>query len=269
MSLVDAGVKSSNKKFKGWRTLAALISMLMGTAAIIWGTHNLLLMTEVPSCPIPVDEIREIAEENDEEADWQRELNEEQDPNSDPTSVPGGFGQIRVEIAGAVNKPGLYWLGYDSRVADLINLSGGLSSDADLMRINQQFNLASKLKDEQRIVIPYKQEKEIEEWMAEYCLLMAGQSAKAPHSVNGKTQDNEIKLENTESGKEEVPTMPTSECVSINNANNAQLQTLTGVGEKTAELIIEGRPYSKINELLEVKGIGDATLEKLEPFICL
>ncbi len=273
MSLVDACAGSSTKKFRNWRTLAAIVLMLMGSASVLWGTHHLLLTTEVPSCAIPVDEMQDVAPEVEVEGEQLAEADGEAGGEKDLTPVStldsGGFGQIRVEVAGAVNKPGLYWLSYESRVADLFKLAGGLSSDADLKKINQQFNLALKLKDEQRIVVPYQQEREMEEWLAEYCRLKGDQALAANQPGSGNSQESGSEEKDEIEGNEVGSVAPATECVSINYASNAQLQTLTGVGEKTAELIIEGRPYFKISELLEVKGIGDATLEKLESFICL
>jgi competence protein ComEA len=57
--------------------------------------------------------------------------------------------------------------------------------------------------------------------------------------------------------------------VSVNSSSAEQLDTLPGVGPATAQRIIEGRPYNKLEDLLEVKGIGEKTLEKLRPFITL
>ncbi len=57
--------------------------------------------------------------------------------------------------------------------------------------------------------------------------------------------------------------------VSLNSATPAELDTLPGVGPAIAQRIIEGRPYSALEDLLEVRGIGPATLEKLRPFITL
>jgi DNA uptake protein ComE-like DNA-binding protein len=45
--------------------------------------------------------------------------------------------------------------------------------------------------------------------------------------------------------------------------------TLNGVGESTAEKIIMGRPYAQIEDLLNVSGIGEATLAKFEDMICI
>jgi competence protein ComEA len=59
------------------------------------------------------------------------------------------------------------------------------------------------------------------------------------------------------------------ERISVNSASAALLDTLPGVGPATAQRIIEGRPYSSLEDLLEVKGIGEKTLQKLRPFITL
>lgn len=53
------------------------------------------------------------------------------------------------------------------------------------------------------------------------------------------------------------------ERISINSAASDELDELPGVGPVTARRIIEGRPYSKLEDLLRVKGIGEKTLERL------
>lgn len=57
--------------------------------------------------------------------------------------------------------------------------------------------------------------------------------------------------------------------ISVNSASSAELDTLPGVGPATAQRIIEGRPYNSLEDLLNVKGIGEKTLEKLRPFVTL
>lgn len=52
--------------------------------------------------------------------------------------------------------------------------------------------------------------------------------------------------------------------VDINTASLAQLDTLTGIGPTYAQRIIDGRPYSSLDDLLNVKGIGPATLQKIK-----
>ena len=57
--------------------------------------------------------------------------------------------------------------------------------------------------------------------------------------------------------------------VNPNTAARDQLMLLPGVGEITANHIIEARPYKVPRDLLDVDGIGPKTLEKLQPFIQL
>jgi competence ComEA-like helix-hairpin-helix protein len=52
--------------------------------------------------------------------------------------------------------------------------------------------------------------------------------------------------------------------VDINTASLAQLDTLTGIGPVYAQRIIDGRPYSSVDDLERVKGIGPATLQKIK-----
>jgi competence ComEA-like helix-hairpin-helix protein len=52
--------------------------------------------------------------------------------------------------------------------------------------------------------------------------------------------------------------------VDINTASLAQLDTLTGIGPVYAQRIVDGRPYSSIDDLDRVKGIGPATLQKIK-----
>lgn len=61
--------------------------------------------------------------------------------------------------------------------------------------------------------------------------------------------------------------------VSINTAGTLELQEIPGIGEKKAQAIVEYRnangPFGSVNELTNVKGIGDKLLEKMKPHIRL
>ena len=59
--------------------------------------------------------------------------------------------EIRVQIDGAVEKPGVYRLTASDRVEDLVKAAGGLSRSADQSKVN----LAQRLSDAQRITIPF------------------------------------------------------------------------------------------------------------------
>ena len=57
--------------------------------------------------------------------------------------------------------------------------------------------------------------------------------------------------------------------VNLNTATSAELETLPGVGAKMAARIIEYRqkkgPFKKIEELMNVQGIGEKNFLKLKP----
>ena len=63
---------------------------------------------------------------------------------------PPGVDEIRVEVAGAVARPGVYTVEPGDRVAEAIALAGGLEPDAD----SAALNLAMRLRDEDRVVVP-------------------------------------------------------------------------------------------------------------------
>ncbi|WP_117237750.1 ComEA family DNA-binding protein [Thermus sediminis] len=62
-------------------------------------------------------------------------------------------------------------------------------------------------------------------------------------------------------------TPPAPEPVSLNRASLEDLEALPGIGPVLARRILEGRPYETVEDLLKVKGIGPATLEKLRPYV--
>lgn len=60
--------------------------------------------------------------------------------------------------------------------------------------------------------------------------------------------------------------------ININTADAAELMKLKGVGEKTAEKIIEYRaqtPFEKPEDIMNVKGIGEKKFEDIKDHICV
>lgn len=149
--------------------------------------------------------------------------------------------EIIVHIAGEVNKPGIVILRKNSRIADAINEAGGATKEADL----NQINLAYILEDGQKIYIPNKNEK-IEE--DEYITESNGNNI-------GKNSSKEV------------------EKVNINEAMQTELEELPGICPSLASRIIEYREqngdFKKIEELQNVKGIGDAKYNDIKDKVTL
>ncbi|KHF31269.1 ComE operon protein 1 [Anoxybacillus sp. BCO1] len=133
---------------------------------------------------------------------------------------------VFVDVKGAVKRAGVYEVAPTSRIRDVIEIAGGLTEEADETKVN----LAMKVRDEMVIYVPKKGE-EISE-LADMHTTTDGS--------NGK--------------------------VNINTATAEQLQTLQGIGPAKAAAIIAYReehgPFQKAEDLLNVSGIGQKSLEK-------
>lgn len=151
-------------------------------------------------------------------------------PAASPTPGP-----LRVDVAGAVQAPGIYTLPAGSLIADAIAAAGGPAPDADLDRINK----AAALQDGVQVYVPRI-------------------AQPLPTLINPPTAPAV-----TRAGQ-----APTSgDLVNLNTASLEELDALPGVGPATAQRIIEGRPYGAVEDLLRVKGIGQATFDKLKPLV--
>lgn len=151
-------------------------------------------------------------------------------PAASPTPGP-----LRVDVAGAVQTPGIYTLPAGSLIADAIAAAGGPAPDADLDRINK----AAALQDGVQVYVPRI-------------------AQPLPTLINPPTAPAVTRAGQT----------PTSGgLVNLNTASLEELDALPGVGPATAQRIIEGRPYGAVEDLLRVKGIGQATFDKLKPLV--
>lgn len=137
-----------------------------------------------------------------------------------------------VNIEGAVAAPGVYELEKGSRVVDLIENAGGILAGADKGWVSKNINKAQVLPDGAKIYIPFDGE-----------VVTSGTSNSNTSMVSGASS------------------------ININVASQSELETLPGVGEKTAEKIIESRPYSKIEDLREKNIVGESTFEKIRETI--
>ena len=157
---------------------------------------------------------------------------------------------ILIDISGAVQSPGVYCFDKQSTVVDAVKKAKGFTQDAAFKYISMKINLASVMVDNSKIYIPFN--------MDSNCKLL---TFDLPKDIV------DITIPDVE--KEEDITDIPSECISINTATLEELDTLNGVGPSIAQKIIDGRPYTKLDDLLNVSGIGESTLEKFIDVICL
>lgn len=141
-----------------------------------------------------------------------------------------------VHVAGAVNNPGVHELPAGSRVVDAIEAAGGLAPNADGERVN----LAAPVSDGERVYIPKVGEV-------------------TPPVVVGA------------SGTANVGSAAAVGPVDLNQADEAALDALPGIGPATATAIIEHRNrigrFTSVDQLLDVRGIGESKLEQLRPLV--
>ncbi len=172
---------------------------------------------------------------------------------------------LYVHIKGAVEEEGLYELPADSRLGDALDLAV-LSDDANLDIIN----LALPLIDGMEIIIPFREESTdwqqlYEENSAEINAAIA-QNPSTNTAVAGISDDIDAAALNA-SG------LNASGLININSADNATLQSLPGIGEVKAQAIIDYRnqngPFTALDQLLNVSGIGDATFGNIKPLISI
>lgn len=161
-----------------------------------------------------------------------------------------GSGQIVVDVDGAVAHPGLYKLPPDSRVQAALAAAGGLSPQADAHRINR----AAKLHDGQKLYV-----------------LSQGESTPPLAASSGQGCEGQActSAEGGLSGSD-----PEGQgLVNINTANAAQLTQLPGVGPAIAQKIIDYRtangPFTSVDDLTKVPGIGAAKLAQIKSHACV
>ena len=171
-----------------------------------------------------------------------------------------------VDVSGAVMEPGVVCLDSGAIVNDAIEKAQGFNPAAYAFKyVAQRVNLAKILENEEKIYIPFRDDvvcTRVEDEQVNYTASVM-REVRMPKSV---VTEVETRREDEE-GKEE--TISSEDCISINNASKEELMELTGVGEARAGDIIDGRPYSKLEDIKNVSGIGDTTFENIKDFICL
>lgn len=180
----------------------------------IFNDDSLAISVSVPNEELPNEEEVEIKE----------------DTSISETVQPLEPEEIKIFVTGEVKEPGVIALQNGSRLSDAIELVGGLTSEADLLRVN----LAIRVIDEGMYVIP-----------------KIGEELPV---IAADTTNPQVQAENDTK-------------ININSADQATLESLPGIGPSRATAIIDYRdrngPFANIEGLKEVSGIGDKIFDGL------
>jgi len=162
-------------------------------------------------------------------------INPPENPTENNSIVKIEAPPVIIHITGAVNNPGVYQLKSTDRIIDAVKIAGGATEEANLDAVN----LALRLKDGQKIVIPHNR-------------------------IVGTTEGNNIDSTYTSSSH--------SDKININTANSKLLQSLPGIGPVLSERIVEYRNkngfFSSIDDIKNVSGIGEKKFEGIKDLIC-
>lgn len=155
------------------------------------------------------------------------------DHGEEGAAARGAAAEVVVDVAGRVRRPGIVVLDAGARVVDAIEEAGGARRGVDLTGLN----LARVLVDGEQVLVGVPPE----------------QGAAQPAAPGGPGAAAGGGL------------------VNLNTATSEQLQELPGVGPVTAEAILSFRtdhgPFTSVEELLDVRGIGEATLAEIAPHV--
>jgi competence protein ComEA len=166
-------------------------------------------------------------------------------------ATPAAPAQIKVDVVGEVVWPGLYVLGAGARVQDAIFAAHGPTYIADLKRVN----LAAVLRDGDRVVIPR---------IIQPTYPFSDAPMSATLGARPTTPPKPSKAS---------PAGETLSAVNVNTATAADLERLPGVGPVLARRIVEHREarglFRRLDDLLEVEGIGPKLFRRLKPLLRL
>lgn len=170
--------------------------------------------------------------------------------------------KVKVDIKGAIKKPGVYELDSNSIINDVIKLAGGLKTNAS----TKYLNLSKKILDEMVINIYTESEVKKMKEPVDVC------EVKDQDLTN--CDDATIIVTNPDSNKEiSNSNEVVDNKVSINDGTKEELMTLSGIGEVKAQAIIDYRnkngKFSKIEDLMNVSGIGESTYNQIKDNIKL
>lgn len=153
-------------------------------------------------------------------------------PSVEPTSGENisDLSMLTVDINGAVNHPGVYQMPIGSSRKDLVVMAGGFSQQVSKAYVAKTLNLAAELKDQEKIYLPF---------------------------ANEEVQP-QCDLSSNDTG-----------LISINRANQKELESLPGIGAVAAEKIISARPFVTLTELVSRQILSEKIYDQLKTQLSL
>lgn len=160
------------------------------------------------------------------------------------TADTAGDSVLYVHVGGCVAVPGLYRMAPGARLDDAVRAAGGMTGDA----ASDAVNLAALLEDGQQVIVPSKQQVAEGQW---------GQGAASSAG----------------SAPREGGSAASGGPLNVNQATAEQLVQLNGIGEALAQRIVADRekngPFSSVDDLTRVSGIGEKKLEGFRDDVCV
>lgn len=177
---------------------------------------------------------------------------------------------IKVDLKGAIDKPGIYEMKTNDTLYNLILKAGGFTEDA----YTSNLGLSSLLKDEQIIYISTKKEVKKTSNDTSKKTNTTNNNRQPSYSIttSQKTSDKELNSEQVNSSEKSNPDDNNENLiVNINTASQIELTKLNGIGMAKALAIIDYRNangnFQKIEDILNVKGIGESIYAKIKDYI--
>jgi len=136
---------------------------------------------------------------------------------------------VTVNIEGGIVNPGVYTLEEGKRIDDVIRIAGGFTNLADKLSVASLINKSQLIEDGMKIYIPIE-----------------GQNPLPSYVITNTTR-----------------------VININKDDKQSINSLEGIGDTLSEKIIQGRPYTQIEDLLKRKIITKSVFEKIKEDITI
>lgn len=149
-------------------------------------------------------------------------------------------------------------------VIDIVKEAGGFSSSVADSYVARIMNLSQQVRANSKIYIPYEEEVKCD--LLELTLKNVRTDEVLPN-VGSTGETTEPLPEQTDEQNQNSDVSAPS-CIDLNSASISELIEIDGIGESTAQKIIDARPFVSVEGLLDVSGIGDAKYAQMKDSFC-